>query len=79
MTDEQHRELADALNAAKGLVAFSNYDCNLMNQLYPAGRWQKIVGPAKTNHSTKDVRTEVLWVNYDPNKKQSGELLWGDQ
>lgn len=79
MTDDQHRELADALNAAKGMIAFSNYDCNLMNQLYPAGRWQKIVGPAKTNHSTKDVRTEVLWVNYDPYKKQSGELLWGDQ
>lgn len=79
MTDQQHGELADALNAAKGMVAFSNYDCDLINRLYPPERWRKIVGPAKTNHSTKDVRTEVLWVNYDPHKKRAGELLWGDQ
>lgn len=66
MTNDQHRELADALNAAKGMVAFSNYDCDLVNKLYPPKRWRKIVGPAKTNHSTKDTRTEVLWINYDP-------------
>jgi len=76
MTDKQHRELADALNAAKGMVAFSNYDCDLINNLYPEKRWRKIVGPAKTNHSTKDIRTEVLWVNYDPDKKRTGEMLW---
>ncbi len=78
MSDEQHGELAEALNAAKGMVAFSNYDCDLVNRLYPAKRWRKIVGPTKTNHSTKDTRTEVLWVNYDPNKAQRGEMLWGD-
>lgn len=78
MTDEQHAELADALNAAKGMVAFSNYDCDLIHRLYPPNRWRKIVGPAKTNHSTKDTRTEVLWVNYDPDKKQPGEILWGN-
>ncbi|MGB9623757.1 MAG: DNA adenine methylase [Phycisphaerae bacterium] len=78
MTDEQHRELADVLNSAKGMVAISNYDCELMNRLYPAKRWRKIVAPAKTNHSTKDVRTEVLWVNYDPERKCSAALLWGE-
>lgn len=78
MTDSQHYELADALNSAKGMVALSNYDCELMNRLYPAKRWQKIVAPARTNHSTKDIRTEVLWVNYDPHKKGTGGLLWGD-
>lgn len=78
MSDEQHGELAEALNAAKGMVAFSNYDCDLVNRLYPPKRWRKIVGPTKTNHSTKDTRTEVLWVNYDPNKAQRGEMLWGD-
>jgi DNA adenine methylase len=77
MTDEQHRELADALNAAKGMVAFSNYDCDLINKLYPAKRWRKVVGPQKTIHSTKDTRSEVLWINYDPEKKQATEELWG--
>jgi len=65
MTDNQHRELADTLNAVKGKVAFSNYDCDLINSLYPAKRWNKISGPSKTIHSTKDKRSEVLWVNYD--------------
>lgn len=76
MTDEQHRELADCLNAAKGMVAFSNYDCELINRLYPARRWRKIVGPERTIHSTKDTRSEVLWVNYDRYKDQSSEVLW---
>jgi DNA adenine methylase len=60
MSDEQHRVLADVLNSAKGMVAFSNYDCNLINKLYPARRWRKIVGPERTIHSTKDKRREVL-------------------
>jgi DNA adenine methylase len=76
MTDQQHRELADALNSAKGMVALSNYDCELMDELYPSKRWRKITGPAKTNHSTKDTRTEVLWVNYDPQDKCAGDMLW---
>lgn len=76
MTDEQHRELARVLNSAKGMIALSNYDCELMDELYPSKRWQKIIGPAKTNHSTKDKRTEVLWVNYDPQEKCAGDMLW---
>jgi DNA adenine methylase len=66
MTDQQHGELAEALNQTKGMAAFSNYDCGLINKLYPPRRWRKIVGPQRTNHSTKGVRSEVLWVNYDP-------------
>jgi DNA adenine methylase len=65
MTDDEHRELANVLNSAKGMVAVSNYDCPLMNELYPAPRWRKIVAPARTNHSTKGKRVEVLWVNYN--------------
>jgi DNA adenine methylase len=66
MTDRAHRELAKVLNSVKGLVAISNYDCPLMNDLYPAPRWRKHVSPARTIHSTKDKRVEVLWTNYDP-------------
>jgi len=64
MTDEQHRDLAEALNSAKGMVALSNYDCDLMDKLYPARRWQKVYGVEKTIHSTKGKRVEVLWTNY---------------
>lgn len=73
MTNEQHRDLADALNGTKGMVAFSNYDCDLVNKLYPPTRWRKIVGAAKTIHSTKDTRSEVLWVNY-PAEDQVADL-----
>jgi DNA adenine methylase len=66
MTDSDHRTLAAVLNTVVGLVAVSNYDCRLMNELYPPGKWRKHVSPAKTIHSTKDKRVEVLWTNYDP-------------
>jgi DNA adenine methylase len=64
MTDQQHGELAKALNAARGMAAISNYQCPLMDELYPAPRWHRITGPARTNHATKGTRVEVLWVNY---------------
>jgi DNA adenine methylase len=68
MKDPEHTDLAAVLNHVKGMVAISNYDCELMDQLYPSGRWTKIVCPDTTNHSTKGKRTEVLWVNYDVRK-----------
>jgi len=64
MTDDEHRELANVLNNINGLVAISNYDCQLMDELYPHPKWKKFYGPNKTIHSTKDKRQEVLWVNY---------------
>lgn len=69
MTDEQHRLLADVLNSCRGLVAISNYQCDLMDKLYPAPRWIKTVSREKTNHATKGKRVEVLWTNYDPRHK----------
>lgn len=66
MTDRDHRELAAVLNATRGLVALSNYDCPLMAELYRRPKWRKHVSPAKTIHSTKDKRTEVLWTNFTP-------------
>ena len=64
MTNEQHEELADRLNSVRGRVAFSNYDSEFLDQLYPEGRWSKHVLPAKTNHATKGKRVEILWTNY---------------
>ena len=66
MTDSQHQELADALNAVSGRVAISNYSCALMDRLYPAPKWVKTTSGERTIHSTKDKRSEALWTNYDP-------------
>ena len=66
MTDNEHRELARILNSAQGLVAISNYQCGLMDELYPPSKWVKHVAPEKTIHSTKGKRVEALWTNYDP-------------
>jgi Site-specific DNA methylase len=64
MTDEDHIRLAEVLNNVRGKVAISNYECELMDNLYPEPRWHKIAGPVKTIQSTKDTRQEFLWINY---------------
>lgn len=68
MADSEHRDLATVLTKVKAKVAISNYDCDLMNELYSAPKWFKTVGPNKTIHSTKGNRREVLWTNYNPQK-----------
>ncbi|HLY32616.1 MAG TPA: DNA adenine methylase [Ktedonobacterales bacterium] len=68
MTDEQHRELADALRHARGKVAVSSYRCALNDELYHG--WRTIEGPQKLVHSAKELRQEVLYVNYDPEDTQ---------
>jgi DNA adenine methylase len=66
MSDEEHAELAATLNKVVGKVAFSNYDCGLLDNLYQSSKWTKIKSAARTNHATKGKRVEVLWVNYAP-------------
>jgi DNA adenine methylase len=66
MTDEQHAELAKVLNHVQGKVAVSNYQCALMDKLYPAPKWHKTLSAPRTNHATKGTRVEVLWTNYNP-------------
>jgi DNA adenine methylase len=66
MSNIEHTELAKILNGVEGKVAISNYDCDLMNDLFPATKWYKHYSIEKTIHSTKDVRQEVVWLNYDP-------------
>lgn len=68
MDNSAHRELAAILNTVDGFVAISNYECNLMDELYLSEKWTKIYSPEKTIHSTKDTRQEVLWVNYNIRK-----------
>ena len=66
MTDEEHLALAKTLNQVKGLVAFSNYDSDFFDDVFPQDKWFKTYAPEKTIHSTKQKRQEVLWTNYDP-------------
>jgi DNA adenine methylase len=71
MDNSDHRKLAETLNSVEGLVAISNYECELMEELYPSSKWKKIYSPEKTIHSTKDMCQEVLWVNYEIKTLQS--------
>jgi DNA adenine methylase len=66
MNENQHREFANVVNHCKGMVAISGYDHIIMDELFPSQKWFKIIGPKKTIHTTKGVRTEVLWTNYKP-------------
>jgi DNA adenine methylase len=76
LTDDEHRQIAKVLNSIKGLVAISNYQCDLMDESYPAPKWKKLLSPLKTIHSTKDKRQEVLWVNYDIHKFKKAYTLF---
>ena len=64
MTDKDHRDLAAVLHRVSGKVALSSYPSDLMTELY--SDWQCIEAPTKIIHSVKQMRTEILWVNYDP-------------
>lgn len=64
MSNYEHKRLAETLHRVKGKVALSSYHCDLMDKLYED--WRCIEAPAKLCHSIKKLRTEVLWVNYDP-------------
>ncbi len=64
LSDDEHRALAVTLHAVQGMVAISGYRSPLMDELY--GDWYPIEAPAKTAHSIKTPRREVLWINYHP-------------
>lgn len=76
MTDDEHRAFATVMQSIKGKVAVSNYDCALMDELFPAPKWQKIVSPERTIHSTKDKRQEVLWINYKLSETSGQQTLF---
>ncbi len=63
MTDRDHERLAGLLHSLQGKVALSGYHCDLLDGLYQD--WTCVEAPAKTIHSVKMPRQEVLWVNYE--------------
>jgi len=62
MIEDEHHQLSDVLNRAKGKVAISGYRNQLMDKLFRA--WRRFDAPAKHCHSIKQVRQECLWMNY---------------
>jgi len=82
MTNQEHAQLAALLNKVRGMVALSNYQCDLMDELYPPPKWHKTVSSQRTNHASKGTRVEVLWTNYDPQemamKSNDEGFLFGD-
>lgn len=75
MNNQEHYELALALNSIQGKAAVSGYYCKLMDELYPPSKWRRNVAPTKIIHSTKDERTEVVWTNYDIMKENHRTLF----
>jgi DNA adenine methylase len=76
MTNEQHRKLSEVLHSVKGKVALSGYHSPLMKELF--GDWRYVQAPERLVHSVKAPRTEVLWVNFEPQPRE-GELVWETQ
>lgn len=62
LTDADHMVLAQTLAAVRGKVAVSGYHGELMDELYRG--WNVHEEGAKTAHSVKTERVEVLWTNY---------------
>jgi DNA adenine methylase len=60
MSDEDHRRLAGALRAGKGMVVLSGYPCDLYDrELFHD--WMRIEKPSFADGARP--RTEVLWIN----------------
>jgi DNA adenine methylase len=75
MSDGEHKELADVLHNVQGAVALSSYRCPLMDKLYR--NWRRVDADPHLCHSTKDERTESVWLNYDPNAEPPA--VFGEQ
>ncbi len=64
MSDKEHETLAALLRSVRGSVALSSYRCPLVDRLYRD--WRRVDADTRLCHSTKDERTESVWLNYDP-------------
>jgi DNA adenine methylase len=74
-TDDQHRELAAALNSTAAAVLLSGYHSPLYDELY-AGWHVHEFKVTNTQRGVRSTRTEVLWSNRPFNTTPT---LFGDQ
>lgn len=66
MTDREHEELLEILVAHKGKVLISGYDTELYKNMLSG--WNRYETTAYSQICSK--KKEVLWMNYEPPKKQ---------
>lgn len=74
MTDDQHRELAEALHGMEGCAVISGYGCALYDdELYPG--WER----HEREHLADGARprTEVLWLSPGTTRALGGRLPFG--
>ncbi len=64
MTDEDHRDLAALLDGIEGRAVLSGYRSSLYEELF--ADWCRVDAPEKLCNSSKEKRTETLWMNFDP-------------
>jgi DNA adenine methylase len=60
-TDDEHRELAASLRAARATIVLSGYGSPLYGELYEG--WHRLELAAMAGNGTDSTRTEVLWSN----------------
>ena len=69
MTDEDHIRFLDACLASKHKIAISGYDNDLYAERlkdWKRETWQITARVGGKNHEAKPMRTEILWMNYNP-------------
>ena len=64
MSDDDHRELANLLHRIEGRAVLSGYRCPLYDELF--AEWRRVDAPERICNSSKGIRTESLWMNFDP-------------
>ena len=69
MTDDDHRELANALKDIKGMAVVSGYRCDLYDELYSG--WWRVDRRAYADRASP--RTESLWIS--PRAAAATQLL----
>ena len=70
MTDQDHRDLAAVLRSLQGRAVLSGYRCDLYDELF--GDWRRVDAPEKICNSSKSLRRESLWMNFNPNSGSDG-------
>jgi DNA adenine methylase len=66
MTNNEHFELAAMLDQIKGRAVISGYRSKLYDELYK--NWIRIDSDEKACNSSKGIRVESLWLNFNPQK-----------
>jgi DNA adenine methylase len=69
MTESQHTEMLDELEKIEGKFVLSGYDSDLYKKYATRNGWhvfRKQVSHSSSSSKKKEIKTEVIWLNYDP-------------